>query len=117
MEWDESKRQTNLKKHGLDFAVAHYVLKSPFRLDVDTIRNNENRTHSFAYVFDYLAVLSVGNYSWGKHLNFANLRTCNCLQGAADFCRQACAAYKSYVSRRDRGKMWCPVSSYVSCSH
>jgi uncharacterized DUF497 family protein len=59
MEWDESKRQINLKKHGLDFVVADYVLESPFRLDIDTIRNNENRTHSLAYVFDYLAVLSV----------------------------------------------------------
>ena len=59
MEWDESKRQINLNKHGLDFVVADYVLESPFRLDIDTIRNNENRIHSFAYVFDYLAVLSV----------------------------------------------------------
>jgi len=59
MEWDESKRQINFKKHGLDFVEAGYVLESPFRLDIDTIRNNENRTHSFAYVFDYLAVLSV----------------------------------------------------------
>jgi uncharacterized DUF497 family protein len=59
MEWDESKRQINLNKHGLDFVEAGYVLESPFRLDIDTIRNNENRTHSFAYVCDYLAVLSV----------------------------------------------------------
>jgi len=59
MEWDESKRQINLNKHGLDFVEAGYVLESYFRLDIDTIRNNENRTHSFAYVFDYLAVLSV----------------------------------------------------------
>jgi uncharacterized DUF497 family protein len=59
MEWDEPKRQKNLKKHGLDFAVADYVLESPFRLDISTVRNNENRTQSFSYVFNYLAVLSV----------------------------------------------------------
>ncbi|MEA1910063.1 MAG: BrnT family toxin [Spirochaetota bacterium] len=59
MEWDESKRKSNLNKHGLDFSNANFVLESPFRLDIDTIRNNENRTQSFAYVYNYLAVLSV----------------------------------------------------------
>ncbi len=59
MEWDEAKRKSNLSKHGLDFSDAAFVLESPFRLDIDTIRNNENRTHSFAYVYNYLAVLSV----------------------------------------------------------
>jgi len=59
MNWDEAKRQRNLKKHGLDFSNADYVLKSPLRLDVEIFRNNEIRTQSFAYVFDYLAVLTV----------------------------------------------------------
>ncbi len=59
MEWDESKRKSNIAKHGLDFSNADCVLESPFRLDIDTIRNNENRTQSFAYIFNYLAVLSV----------------------------------------------------------
>ncbi len=68
MKWNESKRQRNLKKHGLDFAVAGYVLDSPFRLDVSTTRNNENRTQSFAYVFDYLAVLSVVHTENGERI-------------------------------------------------
>lgn len=59
MEWDEAKRKSNLSKHGFDFSDAYFVLENPFRLDIDTIRNNENRTHSFAYVYNYLAVLSV----------------------------------------------------------
>ena len=59
MTWDESKRQKNISKHGLDFAVADSVLESPFRLDINTVRNNESRVHSFAYVFECLAVLSV----------------------------------------------------------
>lgn len=59
MEWDESKRKRNITKHGLDFSNANCVLESPFRLDIDTIRNNENLTQSFAYVYNYLAVLSV----------------------------------------------------------
>ena len=59
MNWDESKRQKNLNKHHLDFADADCVLESPFRLDIDTVRNHEHRTQSFAYVFNFLAVLSV----------------------------------------------------------
>ncbi|OQY44028.1 MAG: hypothetical protein B6240_11320 [Desulfobacteraceae bacterium 4572_87] len=68
MEWDESKRQQNLTKHNLDFLDAACVLESPFRLDVDTVRNFEHRTQSFAYVFDYLAVLSVVHTDNGKRI-------------------------------------------------
>ncbi|MDD5175969.1 MAG: BrnT family toxin [Sterolibacterium sp.] len=57
--WSEEKRVTNLDKHQLDFADADLVLDSQFRLDVETVRNNEERTQSFAYVFDRLAVLTV----------------------------------------------------------
>ena len=28
-EWDEAKREANLKKHGLDFVMAHLVYESP----------------------------------------------------------------------------------------
>lgn len=34
------------------------MLESPLRLDIDIFRNNEVRIQSFAYVFDYLAVLT-----------------------------------------------------------
>ena len=57
--WDEQKRVKNLDKHHLDFAGAGLVLDSQFRLDVESVRNNEERTQSFAYVFDRLAVLTV----------------------------------------------------------
>ena len=57
--WNERKRASNLDKHHLDFADADLVLDSPFRLDVASVRNNEERTQSFAYVFDRLAVLTV----------------------------------------------------------
>ncbi len=59
MKWDESKRIQNLMKHGLDFKNAGQVLDSPFRLDVETVRNNERRMQSFAYVFERLSVLTV----------------------------------------------------------
>jgi hypothetical protein len=57
--WDPEKRQTNLDKHGLDFIDAVAVLESLYRLDVQSVRNRELRTQSFAYVFDVLAVLTV----------------------------------------------------------
>lgn len=57
--WDEVKRQANLAKHGLDFIDAVMVLESPYRFDVESVRGGEQRTLSFAYVFDVLAVLTV----------------------------------------------------------
>ena len=31
-EWDEAKRESNLRKHGLDFWVAHLVYENPEKL-------------------------------------------------------------------------------------
>jgi uncharacterized protein len=59
--WDDSKRDENLAKHGLDFADAVMVLESPFRLDVPARRRGEMRIHSLAYIFDMLAVLSLAH--------------------------------------------------------
>jgi hypothetical protein len=33
-EWDEAKREANLKKHGLDFFAAHKVFESPNKLTI-----------------------------------------------------------------------------------
>jgi uncharacterized protein len=57
--WDEQKRAINLEKHDLDFVNAGWVLDSQFRLDAESVRKNETRTQSFAYVFNGLAVLTV----------------------------------------------------------
>ena len=61
--WDEAKRQSNLHKHGLDFADAAQVLESPYRLDVATERNGEMRCQSLAFVFERLAVLTVVTFA------------------------------------------------------
>jgi len=58
-EWDETKRQANLEKHGLDFISAVLVLESPYRMEIATRRQDEARLQIFAYVFDVLAVLTV----------------------------------------------------------
>lgn len=57
--WDEAKLQSNLAKHGLDFADADLVLDSPLKLEIDSVRHGDRRRQAFAYVFDLLAVLTV----------------------------------------------------------
>src|SRR3990167_3611549 len=72
--WDETKRQANLDKHGLDFADAPMVLKSPFRLDVGSARSGEPRMQSFAYVFDMPAVLTVVHVARDDALRIVSFR-------------------------------------------
>ena len=57
--WDDAKRAVNLSKHQLDFSDADMVLGNPYRLDVVSVRNGQEREQSFAFVFEQLAVLTV----------------------------------------------------------
>ena len=57
--WDEAKRQSNLRKHGFDFADAGEVLGSRFRLDIPQQGADEMRMLSISYALGFLAVLSV----------------------------------------------------------
>lgn len=59
LSWDESKRQENIAKHGLDFADAGEVLESRFRLDISVVRKGESRIQSISYALGFLAVLTV----------------------------------------------------------
>jgi uncharacterized DUF497 family protein len=81
--WDPEKRQTNLDKHGLDFIDAVAVLDSPYRLDVQSTRNRELRTQSFAYVFDVLAVLSVVHISRENQMRIISFRPASELERTA----------------------------------
>lgn len=72
--WDETKRQANLSKHGLDFVDAPMVLESPYRLDVNSVRDGEPRVQSFAYVFDVLAVLTVVHVTRDDALRIVSFR-------------------------------------------
>ena len=57
--WDETKRQSNLSKHGLDFADAGEVLESRYRMDALVTRSGELRMQSVSYALGFLAVLTV----------------------------------------------------------
>jgi len=59
MIWGEIKRLTNLEKHYLDFADAGLVLSNRYRLEFESIRNEEVRRQTFAYVAEVLTVLTV----------------------------------------------------------
>ena len=34
-EWDETKRSSNIQKHGIDFKEAHEIFKNPIRINLD----------------------------------------------------------------------------------
>lgn len=74
VQWNEAKRASNLLKHGLDFLDVVLVLDSPYRLDVETVRQGEARTQSFAYVFDVLTVLTVVHSTRGDVLRIISFR-------------------------------------------
>ena len=57
--WDQDKRQRNYAKHGLDFVHAGEVLQSPYCLKLIVQMNAEERIVSFAYVMNYLCVLTL----------------------------------------------------------
>lgn len=57
--WDETKRQTNLLKHGLDFADAEKVFNGPLVLFEDTRENYGEQRMIGIGLLDYLVVLMV----------------------------------------------------------
>ena len=59
LSWDETKRPINLRKHGLDFALAGAFLDSRYRLDIPVVRSAEPRTLSMSYAMGFLTVLTV----------------------------------------------------------
>ena len=58
-EWDEAKREANLKKHGYDFADADLVYENPGKFTFHTVRRSDFRygsgrrfsKHGFVYRF------------------------------------------------------------------
>jgi len=47
--WDEAKRKSNLKKHGLDFRDAHLVYDNPDKCTYDSSRGGERRLMDVAF--------------------------------------------------------------------
>lgn len=60
-EWDEAKRRSNLKKHGLDFVDAHLVYDEPGKLTYESSRDDEYRLMDLAFVPMKGSILSLVN--------------------------------------------------------
>jgi uncharacterized protein len=49
--WREEKRRLNLRKHGLDFALAQEVVSDPFAVTVfDRVEDGEERWHTIGAI-------------------------------------------------------------------
>jgi uncharacterized DUF497 family protein len=46
--WDEAKRKSNLKKHGLDFKDAYLIYENPDKCTYEASREDEYRTMDVA---------------------------------------------------------------------
>jgi len=57
--WDEAKRQSNLQKHGLDFADAEKVFAGPMVLFEDSRENYDEQRMIGIGLLDILVVLIV----------------------------------------------------------
>jgi uncharacterized protein len=57
--WDQTKRQSNFLKHGLDFDHAYEVLSSRYCLNLPIQKLGEQRIISFSYVLSHLCVLAL----------------------------------------------------------
>ena len=58
-DWDEAKREANLKKHGLDFADASLVYEHPEKITIRSDRKNEARAQDLAIVETAEGMLSL----------------------------------------------------------
>jgi uncharacterized DUF497 family protein len=47
--WDETKRESNLRKHGLDFEDAHLVYDNPEKCTYDSSPTGEHRLMDIAF--------------------------------------------------------------------
>jgi uncharacterized DUF497 family protein len=51
IEWDDTKELINLRKHGLDFSLAHNILADPLTIIVyDRYENGEHRHHAITTI-------------------------------------------------------------------
>lgn len=75
--WNETKRRKNLRKHGMDLRDGWKVLESRYRLEIDSVRNQEARKQVFTYVYDVLMVLTLVYVPTEDALRFISLRRAN----------------------------------------
>jgi hypothetical protein len=73
-EWDEAKREANLKKHGLDFADAWLVCENPERLTLISAQRGERRKMDLALVEVHGQLLCVVHTERGENIRVISFR-------------------------------------------
>lgn len=73
-EWDEAKRESNLKKHSYDFADADMVYESPEKLTIHTLRRGEPRLQDIAIVDVFGVTLTLVYVVRGYNIRIISLR-------------------------------------------
>jgi uncharacterized protein len=61
-EWDENKRQINLKKHGVDFVIAYRIYESDEKITIPCSYMNEQRWIDIAQIEELLTFTMVYTY-------------------------------------------------------
>lgn len=73
-EWDEAKREANLKKHGYDFADADLVYENPAKLTIHTVRRGEPRLQDVAIVELHGLILTLVSVVRGYNIRIISFR-------------------------------------------
>jgi uncharacterized DUF497 family protein len=73
-EWDEAKREANLRKHGLDFWAAHLVYESPEKLTIRLKSEQESRFLDIALVELNGAILALVYTIRNGNVHFISFR-------------------------------------------
>lgn len=72
--WDETKRKSNLKKHGLDFNDAHLVYDDPDKCTYEAGRDDETRWMDIALVAVKGRVLALVYTERGENVRVISFR-------------------------------------------
>jgi hypothetical protein len=73
-EWDEAKRDANVKKHGYDFADADLVYENPGKFTIHTVRRGEPRKQDVAIVETYGVILTLVYVVRGYNIRIISFR-------------------------------------------
>ena len=55
--WDQDKNETNIRKHGIDFATATQVFEDPFAVTLEDPRSDERRLRTIGMIDNTLVMV------------------------------------------------------------
>lgn len=71
-EWDDNKRETNLKKHGIDFVDVIEIFNDINRIEMEIVQNGEKRFQTIGMIYDIVILLV---YTWrGEKIRIISAR-------------------------------------------